>query len=229
MRKDTITETLQKYSTDTFLILDAAISIAKYVPIDFSVKNEELARVDLSDPYKTENFIDNYLREKNALVAYGGYNEERNLYKSSSIFNTQFEEVRNIHLGVDFWTKAGTIVRCPLDGIVHSFKNNATSGDYGPTIVLEHHLNDVVFYTLYGHLSIASLDKLFVGKEIKKGTKLAYLGIPEENVNYAPHLHFQIIKDLQGKTGDYPGVCSKKEKTAYLENCPDPLLLLKFK
>jgi hypothetical protein len=42
-------------------------------------------------------------------------------------------------------------------------------------------------------------------------------------------LHFQIINDMQGKKGDYPGVSSKKELAFYKKNCPDPNLLLKIK
>ncbi len=229
MKKNRLAAVLQKNASKTFQILDTSISIEKYLPIDFSVQNKELAKVDLSNPYETEHFINNYLKKKNCLVAYGGYNEERNLYKSSTIFSSTTSDARSIHLGIDFWVKAGTSVRSPLSGKIHSFKNNTTKGDYGPTIILEHTIDDEAFYTLYGHLSATSLNELYIGKEIKKGEQIACLGVPEENVNYAPHLHFQIIKDLQGKIGDYPGVCTKKERAIYLENCPDPNLLLHFK
>ena len=49
------------------------------------------------------------------------------------------------------------------------------------------------------------------------------------SIIYAPHLHFQIIKKLVNNFGDYPGVCSKKDLKHYLENCPDPNVLLKIK
>jgi len=221
---------LQTTTRETVQILDKEIPIEKYIPIDFSIHNEALNKVDLSDPYQTENFINEHLENHMGLVAYGGYNEERNLYRESDIFNAASgTEARSIHLGVDFWAKSGTKVCAPLDGTVHSFKVNNTKGDYGPTIILEHSINEAVFYTLYGHLSAASLTDLAIGKKISKGTHFARLGVPEENVNYAPHLHFQMIKDLQGNLGDYPGVCTKKERVTYLENCPDPNLLLKFK
>ncbi|WP_339838493.1 hypothetical protein [uncultured Maribacter sp.] len=61
-----------------------------------------------------------------------------------------------------------------------------------------------MFYTLYGHLSIDSLDGLFINKQFNAGEILGRLGTPNINVNYAPHLHFQIIRDLQGNMGDYP-------------------------
>ena len=48
------------------------------------------------------------------------------------------------------------------------------------------------------------------------------------NGDYAPHLHFQIIKDVQDFVGDYPGVCSKMDLEFYKKNCLDPELLLRL-
>jgi hypothetical protein len=51
-----------------------------------------------------ENYIENYLTY-NAKVAYGGYNEERNLYQRK-LFKDEETEERNIHIGLDLWIKA---------------------------------------------------------------------------------------------------------------------------
>jgi len=116
-----------------------------------------------------------------------------------------------------------------LDGKIHSFQNNTALGDYGLSIILEHHLQNHTFFTLYGHLSLESLDNKKVGDIVKQGQKIASLGLPPINGDYAPHLHFQIIIDIQNKKGDYPGVCSHKDLNFYAENCPNPNLLLKLK
>jgi len=203
-------------------LLDPKIPLDQYTPIDLSVHNQELAHYTMSDPASCQAYIDVVLERANAQVAYGGYLEHRNLYRTHKNFNLN-EQVRNIHLGIDFWTKAGTAVIAPLSGSVHSFKNNASSGDYGPTIILAHHLKHTTFYTLYGHLSLESLYNLSVGMEIAKGQSFARLGTPEINVNYAPHLHFQVIKTLETYVGDYPGVCSKADSPRYKANCPDPM------
>ena len=81
-----------------------------------------------------------YLHENKAGVAFGGYNEVRKLYKRSELFAGGRDEDshRNIHLGLDLWAPAGTSVMAVLEGRVHSFRNNAAFGDYGPTIILEH-------------------------------------------------------------------------------------------
>jgi murein DD-endopeptidase MepM/ murein hydrolase activator NlpD len=114
----------------------------------------------------------------------------------------------------------------PLDGFVHSFAFRESYGDYGAVIILTHQLEGHSFYTLYGHLSLASIKNLNEGERIKKGEVFAEFGIPQENGNWPPHLHFQVIKDLEGMKGDYPGVCRYSEKKGYLLNCPDPDLIL---
>ncbi len=210
-------------------VIDQSIGYSEYIPLDLSVSNIELSKLDLDNADVFENYIENQLAQNKAKVGYGGYNEERNLYKRSTVFNDSKTEERNIHIGLDLWIKAGTKLLAAVDGKVHSFKNNTDLGDYGPTIILEHTIENQIFYTLYGHLSLESIDKLEIGTFFSKGQQLATLGDASVNGNYAPHLHFQIIKDIEGNFGDYPGVCSKSKKAFYLENCPNPNLLLKIK
>lgn len=78
-------------------------------------------------------------------------------------------------------------------------------------------------------MSLDSLKDKSVGQKIAKGKQIATLGLTPVNGDYAPHLHFQIIIDMENKQGDYPGVCSSKTLAFYLQNCPDPNLLLKIK
>ena len=75
---------------------------------------------------------------------------------------------------------------------------------------------------------MASLAGLEVGQFISAGEKFAAFGIAAENGHWPPHLHFQLMFDMQGKKGDYPGVCQFSNKEAYLANCPDPELILKY-
>src|SRR6056297_911345 len=209
---------LTNFSDLPIPILENSIPVESYVPLDLSAGNTVLKDFDITDPESCQSYIDVILKSKVGKVAYGGYLEVRNLYKDKSGFNQNSGDLRNIHLGIDYWASEGTEVLTPLNGVVHSFKNNSTVGDYGPTIILEHTLEDFVFYTLYGHLSLESLVGLSIGKKFEAKSVLATLGNPEINVNYAPHLHFQIIKDLQGSRGDYPGVCSQKQLDFYRYN-----------
>jgi very-short-patch-repair endonuclease len=133
---------------------------------------------------------------------------------------------RSLHLGIDIWGKPYTKVMAPLNGIVHSFAFNNAFGDYGATIILTHNLDGESFHTLYGHLSLNSIKNIQEGDLVKMGDVIAEFGIPFENGQWPPHLHFQIIKDMQGMKGDYPGVCAFSEREMYLANCPDADLIL---
>lgn len=209
-------------------VIDDSIPYDQYIPLDLSVSNTTLTGLAIDNAIDFENFIERTLAGNYSKVAYGGYNEERNLYKRSSVFNDNKTEERNIHIGLDLWIKAGTPVLAALDGTVHSFNYNNNLGDYGPTIILEHQLENQTFYTLYGHLSLESIAELEIGTSFLKGQQLASLGDATVNGDYAPHLHFQIIKNIGDNCGDYPGVCSKSDLDYYLENCPNPNLLLKI-
>jgi murein DD-endopeptidase MepM/ murein hydrolase activator NlpD len=220
-------ETILK-SIQNVKVIDDSVDNKYYTPLDLSVSNAFFSKQEISTSTDFEEFIEKYLAKENSKVAFGGYNEERNLYKRSAVFNDAETEERNIHIGLDLWIKAGTPVLAALDGTIHSFKHNVGLGDYGPTIILEHKIESQTFYTLYGHLSLESIAEIEVGTTFKKGQQLATLGNAAINGDYAPHLHFQIIKNIGDNFGDYPGVCSKNDLDYYLENCPDPNILLKI-
>lgn len=207
-------------------VIDSSIDYKDYVALDLSASTTDKLGLNLTNAKIFEDFIEEHLAKNGAKVAFGGYLEKRNLYKRSTAFKNEITDERNIHIGLDLWIKAGTNVLAALDGKIHSFQNNKAIGDYGPTIILEHTIENITFYTLYGHLDLESLVGKEVGQIVKKGQIIATLGNPIVNGDYAPHLHFQIIKDLQNKIGDYPGVCSVKEIDFFAENCPNPNLLL---
>ena len=219
---------LNSISSEPLRVLDSSIPKGKYIPIDLLESNEALNGVDVSSSSKLGDFVNNHIKKLDAQVAYGGYLEVRNIYKRSKYFNSQAEDERNIHLGIDLWCDAETPILAPLEGKVHSFKNNTNYGDYGPTIILKHDISGVKFYTLYGHLSLLSIQNLKVGNPFKQGDEIATLGDASVNGDYPPHLHFQIIKDIQDFKGDYPGVCSKQDLEFYKANCPNPDLLFKL-
>jgi murein DD-endopeptidase MepM/ murein hydrolase activator NlpD len=224
---NTLRNILQKQTN--VKVISAAIDYSDYIPFDLSATTTDSLDLPLADSKVFEEFVENYFSKNQAKVAYGGYLEHRNLYKRSTVFKDINIEERNIHIGLDLWIKAGTDVLAALDGAIHSFKNNLALGDYGPALILEHKIEGTTFYTLYGHLSLESLDGKSEGQIVTKGAVLGQLGAPPVNGDYAPHLHFQVILDLQGKKGDYPGVCSKNDLNFYKENCPDPNLLLKIR
>lgn len=200
----------------------------KLLELHFTQENKDLTDGILRNTKKFTDYINATLEKANARYGIGGYNEHRTIYSRSDIFNSSNpqSEPRRLHLGVDIWGKPCTHVMAPMDGFVHSFAFREAFGDYGAVIILTHQLEGHSFYTLYGHLSLASIKNLQEGVRIKRGDVFAEFGIPQENGNWPPHLHFQVINDLEGFKGDYPGVCRYSEKDKYLSNCPDPDLIL---
>lgn len=220
---------LTRLGNESLSVLATTIQKSDYIALDLSVTNEALKTVYVSSSEKLGAYIDAHIQNNKAKVAFGGYLETRGIYRRSDYFNQQNPETeRNIHLGIDLWIAAETPIYTPLDGEVHSFQNNTNFGDYGPTIILKHTIEGFEFYTLYGHLSLTSIQNIEVGGKFAKGAQIATLGDSDVNGDYPPHLHFQIIKDIQQYSGDYPGVASQKEVEFYKENCPDPNLLLQL-
>ncbi len=227
MTSTSFVKLLTDLGAQSLSVLDQNISKSDYVVLDLSVTNEMLKTVNMSSSEKLRIYIDSHIAINKARVVFGGYLETRGIYNRSDYFNDQNPETeRNIHLGLDLWIEAETPIYTPLDAEVHSFQNNTNFGDYGPTIILKHIIESVEFYTLYGHLSLTSIEDIQVGEQFKKGDQIATLGDATVNGDYPPHLHFQIIKDMQHYKGDYPGVSSQKDLEFYRQNCPDPNLLL---
>lgn len=198
----------------------------------FGPGNHELTPDVLQDTDLFSRYINEKLAVAKARYGIGGYAEHRVVYGRSELFGKEGtesgEEPRRLHLGTDIWGKPYTAVKAPVDAVVHSFAFNDHFGDYGATIILTHQLSGVSFHTLYGHLSLNSIKNLREGEIIRKGDVFAEFGIPQENGHWPPHLHFQVIVDLEGWVGDYPGVCKFSEKEKWLNNCPDPDLVLQM-
>lgn len=218
---------LQDYSGPIARVVDLDPATYRLFPLDLTAANTELDARMVADTTAFSRYIDAKLAAGNYRYAIGGYMEHRTIYARSSHFDTA-DEPRRLHLGTDIWGQAGTSVCAPLPGIIHSFADNDNFGDYGPTIIIEHRLNGFALYSLYGHLSRASLVGLQVGKPIEAGQQIATLGYAHENGHWPPHLHFQLMLDIGDAKGDYPGVGKYSQMEEYLKNIPDPALLLQF-
>jgi len=213
--------------------------------MDFTEENKELTTEEIVDTDRFALYINEALGAQHCRYGIGGYNEHRTLYARSKHFDNSLpvsgseagpslsfsgspEEPRRLHLGIDIWGPAGTKVMAPLNAVVHSFGFNNNDSDYGATLILTHNLEGVGFHTLYGHLSLNSLKNLQEGMNIRQGQVIGEFGMRFENGNWPPHLHFQLIRDMQGWKGDYPGVCPFSGRAQWLENCPDPDLVLQM-
>jgi len=167
----------------------------------------------------TQGYDPDFIRTK--AWGIGRYNEKRsNMYVAP-----QYEDVRNIHMGIDIWTSPGSPVFSFTEGEVVYLQDNDQNGDYGPTIVIRYYLSDHIYFALYGHLSRSSLQEVDVGEQIDPGQQIAKIGTEEVNGGWAPHLHFQLAKEDPGEA-DMPGVVASASRAGALQQYPDPRRVL---
>src|SRR5437764_2863547 len=197
-------------------VLDCDVRKEPCIVLDLSISSP-LLESDLArntEPALTSRLFGT-MRSAGVKFSVGRYDEPRLLY-ATPLFATgtgMTDERRVIHIGLDLFTEPGSPIYAPLDGTVHIFAHNKAALDYGPVIILKHTTDDgTVFFTLYGHLSLESLEGLSIGKRFAKGERLATIGTPEVNGGWTPHLHFQVITDLLNFGRDFPGVVRASER-----------------
>lgn len=107
----------------------------------------------------------------------------------SSGFGTRWHPILNRmgqHKGIDYAAPAGTPIRAAGDGRI-SFRGQ--KGGYGNAVMLSHSGG---IETLYGHMS-AFASSLFVGKRVKQGEVIGYVGMT--GLATGPHLHYEYRVD----------------------------------
>lgn len=207
------------------------LNINEVASIDMSISSTSLGHESEYSNLDLTTYKINSLQKENPSTLFaGGYSEIRPFY-STKAFQKEGNsgpEYRTAHLGLDCWVAATTQIHSLFDGTVYSIHNNENNKDYGPTLILKHQTDEgIPFYSLYGHLSLSSLDLFEQGLSVKKGDLIAYVGSSDENGNWATHLHFQIILDLLGNNNDFLGVCYPNELTVWGSICPNPNKLFK--
>jgi peptidoglycan LD-endopeptidase LytH len=217
---------LQQHPQSISKVVNYDAAKDKLYRFDLTANNHELNADILGDVSRFSQWIRRKLTDNHCRYGIGGYMELRTIYDNREQFRTDGQERRNLHLGVDIWGDEDTPVYAPLKGKIHSFQDNNHFGDYGPTIILEHDLDGLILYSLYGHLSRKNLIGLTVGQPITAGQLIANLGDVHENGNWPPHLHFQLVLDMMGCWGDFPGACKASEKEKYLGVIPDAGMVL---
>lgn len=239
MQPQPIIPVLQRHNHDFHPVVPFDPRTDKILLMDFTEKNTSLTPDIFENNEKFCAYIENKLNAAHSLYGIGGYNELRTIYSRSKLFDTinstvlagrltGVDEPRRLHIGVDIWGRAGTPVYAFMGGMIHSFAFNKQPGDYGATLILLHQLEGISFYSLYGHISLRDIEKIYPGQYVTRGEIIAHFGEPAENGYWPPHLHIQLILDMELKEGDYPGVCKFSEREKYLSNCPDPELVLKL-
>lgn len=119
------------------------------------------------------------------------------------------------HLGTDFAAPTGRNVYAASDGKVIFVGNR---GGYGKTVIISHSDG---YRTLYAHLNKFASNAV-VGRTVKKGTHIAYVG--STGISTGPHLHLGLYKNGVAvdpmKTLKKPKVegLSQKDKATFMAN-----------
>jgi 4-aminobutyrate aminotransferase-like enzyme/Ser/Thr protein kinase RdoA (MazF antagonist) len=199
------------------------------VVLDLGIGSPDLTGRDTDDTEAFTGRVFGAIRRRGARVGLGRYREPRGFYLTDAFEGrpSEMPERRTVHMGLDIFDLPGAEVRAPLASVVARVRDNASRLDYGPTVILRHETPAGPFWTLYGHLERASVEDLEEGRTLSPGEPFARVGPHPENGDWPPHLHFQIITDLLGWDGDFPGVAAPRELPVWESFSPDPNLLLR--
>ncbi|MFN8496819.1 MAG: aminotransferase class III-fold pyridoxal phosphate-dependent enzyme [Anaerolineae bacterium] len=206
------------------------LRVAPVMFTDLSVGSLDLANpIEWADTELLTGRIFADIRAAGAAASIGRYGEVRGVYTSDPFRaeSNDGPEWRTMHIGVDVFMAVGEPVYAPLDGVVHSFTDDAAALGYGPVVMLQHDPPDGPrFYTLYGHLTRESLAGLAEGQRLRRGEQIGRIGAAAVNGGWPPHLHLQILTDTLERRGDFPGVARVSQRAVWTSVCPDPNLIL---
>jgi peptidoglycan LD-endopeptidase LytH len=184
--------------------------------------------IHLPNEYEVFDFSSGYDEQRTLKFPYGigKYNEHRpTMYDGKQFHYEDKKHQRTVHIGIDIAAPVETTIHAFADGCVFALGNNDLPYDYGPTLITKHHIQNITFYALHGHLSRKTLVKWSVGDTFTQGTILGFVGSKEENGGWNPHLHFQLSR-IGPKQFDLPGVVSLVDRQLALYIFPDPRLVL---
>ncbi|MEM6297563.1 MAG: peptidoglycan DD-metalloendopeptidase family protein [Bacteroidota bacterium] len=192
---------------------------------DFSSNNPKTLVYDLTDFEQFDNLIFDELKESTHQWGIGKYLEERKTILRCS--PNIIKEGRYYHLGLDIVVPFDTPMFAPLDGEVFKVGKETIPGNYGGYLILKHEVQDVTFYSLYGHLKTPHLVSL--GKKVKAGQEFARIGKEADSGGWFCHVHLQILTQdaIDDGYADWgyisPALMPKVEK--YF---PSPYFLFKY-
>lgn len=223
-----------------------------YFPVDFSVNNPFWEHDDITKAANQQRYLDQMMVSTDKTVGYGGFLEIRGLYNSASRFQQgNSRDIHlGLDLWASAGAPVRSVLEGKLHslGILKDQGNYGGvvilehSLDKRPIYALYGHLSWesikawIERYSPCLRAGRFRESKLNTGNVIQtslvatpeedisvpQNSIIGYLGNPDENGGYAPHLHFQLMMELHGYIGDYPGVASQQELTEVRRNLLDP-------
>ncbi len=194
---------------------------------DFSAGSPDAGILQGLDGVGFDRYCEEKIERQGADFGIGTYGEDRTIYKGAAFETTASHVRRSVHIGIDLFAPAGEPVHAPLPGTVAFIHDDAVAFGFGPTVLLQHQTGDGdIFWTLYGHLSRATVARLVPGQKIAAGEAFAAFGPRPENGEWPPHLHFQILTDHLGLEARMHGVGTLAQWQIWQQIAPDPSVIL---
>ena len=156
---------LERNAHDFAAIIRPEVVKPKVLALDLTTRGPDPAAWATLDADGAERLIETSVAEAGADFAIGLYGEDRNIYKGDAFETGSAGARRTVHLGVDLFAAVGEPVHAPFAGTVAFIHDDAVDFGFGPTVLIEHRTDGGdVFWTLYGHLSRPSVQKLSFGQ-----------------------------------------------------------------
>ena len=193
--------------------------------IDLSVNSPQHHLIKhIASTEELHEYINSSFHKLNSKVLIGKHKEQRFSYLHDEFAIPGFPgEFRSVHLGLDLFVESGTQIYAQLPGTIVSVFNNEGKYGHGPTLILKHKIDDETsFYLRYGCLSRQSVQNVKTGQKISSGERLGIVGTFEENGNWPPHVHVQVICDLLNYKTDFPSSINPTEVELWTSLCPNP-------
>lgn len=192
---------------------------------DFSSNNPKTLEYDPTNFEKFDQMICDEMHKAGYSWGVGKYLEERkNILRD---YPTIIEEGRYYHLGLDITAPYKTPLFTPLDGTVFKTGKEFDLGNYGGYVMLKHDINNVVFYSFYGHLKTPH--SVNIGDKLKRGQEFAQIGKESDSGGWFCHTHLQILTQAAIDDGytDW-GYISPKLMPQVEKYFPSPYFLFKY-
>jgi 4-aminobutyrate aminotransferase-like enzyme/Ser/Thr protein kinase RdoA (MazF antagonist) len=223
----TVSRFLEANSHNCAPVIRPHLASPRAAIIDLSAGSADAAAFAGLDGSALDRCVEEMIAARGGDFGVGRYGENRAIYKGDAFGTVDPQVRRTVHLGIDIFAPAGEPVHAPLPGTVAFLHDDAVAFGFGPTVLLEHQTGDgTIFWTLYGHLSRQSLANLKAGQPIARGEAFAAFGAREENGQWPPHLHFQIVTDHLGLEARMHGVGVGAHWQVWRDVAPDPNVIL---
>jgi 4-aminobutyrate aminotransferase-like enzyme/murein DD-endopeptidase MepM/ murein hydrolase activator NlpD len=197
-----------------------------YLVFDLGIGSEELIGYDWEDKKAVSDHLLRRMKDEGASMGITKYDEARLFFNSDrfKVPNPDYNEFRNVHLGMDIIMEVGTPIQAVLDGKIHHIVQNEAENDLKNSIIVKHEpIKGICFYTIYGNVKT----DLMIGVKVTKGQTIGQLVFID---NWSPHLHFQCALDLVGFDENFPVTTSSEnfQRAFWKAVSPNPNIILQI-